>query len=71
MNRSVRRLALWLLEGGSSRGTAFPSSHAAVAVAASIASLRYQPKLGAGVAFTTVLLVFGAVSTAGSTTGWT
>jgi membrane-associated phospholipid phosphatase len=57
----VRRFALWLLEGGSSRGTAFPSSHAAVAVAASVGALRYQPKLGLGVAATSVLLVVGAV----------
>jgi membrane-associated phospholipid phosphatase len=60
-NGPVRRLALWLLEGGSSRGTAFPSSHAAVAVAATVSALRYQPRLGAGVLFTTVLLVIGAV----------
>jgi membrane-associated phospholipid phosphatase len=57
----VRRLTLWLLEGGSSRGTAFPSSHAAVAVAASLSALRYQRRLGVGVTLTTVLLVVGAV----------
>jgi membrane-associated phospholipid phosphatase len=57
----VRRLALWLLEGGSSRGTAFPSSHGAVAMAATVGALRYQPKVGIPVAVTSVLLVVGAV----------
>jgi len=57
----IRSFALMLLEGGSSRGTAFPSSHAAVAVAATIGGLWYQRKVGMLTAGMTVLLVLGAV----------
>ena len=57
----VRWLTLAILERGSSRGTAFPSSHAAVAAAQAVAGLRYQPLVGAIVSATTVLLMTGAV----------
>ena len=57
----VRRLVLAILMSGSSRGAAFPSSHAAVSVAASVAALRFQPKVGAVVALVTALLLVGAV----------
>lgn len=57
----LRSLAVRLLEGGSSQGTAFPSSHAAVAVAATVGALRYQRRLGLWTAAFTVLLVLGAV----------
>ncbi|MEX2526313.1 MAG: phosphatase PAP2 family protein [Gemmatimonadota bacterium] len=57
----VRALVLAILEGGSSRGTAFPSSHASVAVAQTLLALRHQPRLGAVLAVATVGLCFGAV----------
>lgn len=57
----LRSFAKQLLEGGSSRGTAFPSSHAAVAVAATLAALRYQWRVGLLSALFSLLLVLGAV----------
>lgn len=57
----IRRLVLALLAGGSARGTAFPSSHAAVAVASSCAALRFQRRVGVVVSVLTVLLLVGAV----------
>ena len=57
----LRSLALALLERGSSRGTAFPSSHAAVAVAQGVMAVRYQPRVGAAVLVTSLLLMVGAV----------
>jgi membrane-associated phospholipid phosphatase len=57
----LRSLAVTILERGSSRGTAFPSSHAAVAVAQAILALRYQRRLGVAVAVVALLLVLGAV----------
>lgn len=42
----VRELTLWLLGAGSSRGAAFPSSHAAVAVAHVVVALWVQPRVG-------------------------
>lgn len=57
----VRRLVLSILVSGSSRGAAFPSSHAAVSVAASVAALRFQPRIGILVALCTALLLVGAV----------
>lgn len=57
----VRDAVLWLLGNGSSRGTAFPSSHAAVATAATIATLRYQRPVGFVAVALTLLLVVGAV----------
>jgi membrane-associated phospholipid phosphatase len=42
----VRGLVLELLERGSSRGTAFPSSHVAASVVASLCALRADRRLG-------------------------
>jgi membrane-associated phospholipid phosphatase len=58
---SIRSLTLAILERGSSRGTAFPSSHVAVASAQAILALRYQRGLGVAVAVTSALLMVGAV----------
>jgi membrane-associated phospholipid phosphatase len=57
----VRGLALTILEGGSSRGAAFPSSHVAVAVTQSLVMLRHRRALGAVVSAVTVALALGAV----------
>lgn len=57
----VRRVVLMLLEGGSSRGTAFPSSHMAIALAIGLSSLRWRRGLGLGVTVLSVLLGVGAV----------
>ena len=57
----VRGIAVSLLQAASSRGTAFPSSHAAAAVIASLYALWYQRKTGLVVAVTTLLLCVGAV----------
>jgi membrane-associated phospholipid phosphatase len=57
----VRSFALAVLERGSSRGTAFPSSHAAVAAAQAVVALRYQRGLGVVVAVTSALLMIGAI----------
>jgi membrane-associated phospholipid phosphatase len=60
-NGPIRDAVLWILGNGSSRGTAFPSSHAAVSTAATLAALRFQPRVGGVVAILTALLVMGAV----------
>ncbi|MEK7401009.1 MAG: phosphatase PAP2 family protein [Gemmatimonadota bacterium] len=52
---------LWLLENGSSRGTAFPSSHVAVAVAQSIVAIYFFGARGAWLALLTLGLALGAV----------
>lgn len=57
----VRSLVLFILERGSSRGAAFPSSHAAAAVAQAVVLLRVWPALGGAVAGLTALLLVGAV----------
>lgn len=57
----VRAIVLMVLERGSSRGAAFPSSHAAVAVAQSVVLLQLWPRLGATVGVLTGLLLVGAV----------
>jgi membrane-associated phospholipid phosphatase len=57
----VRSFVLGVLERFSSRGTAFPSSHVAVAVAQSITALRLQARVGIVVAVLTVGLAIGAV----------
>lgn len=56
-----RALALAVLEGGSSRGAAFPSSHVAVAVTQTLLALRLQPRLGRALVPVTLLLAAGAV----------
>lgn len=57
----VRALVLAVLEAGSSRGAAFPSSHMAVAVAQSVLALRFQRPVGVAVALLTIGLGAGAV----------
>jgi membrane-associated phospholipid phosphatase len=57
----MRRIVLTILEEGSSRGTAFPSSHQAIALAISASSLAWDRRLGLVVMSASVLLGFGAV----------
>ena len=57
----VRGVVLAVLEAGSSRGAAFPSSHVAVAVVQSVLSLRAGLRHGWLVALLTVGLAMGAV----------
>ena len=57
----VRRLALSVLERGSSRGAAFPSSHVGIMTAQSILALVFQQRLGVAVSIITAALAFGAV----------
>jgi membrane-associated phospholipid phosphatase len=57
----VRSFVLHLLAAGSSRGTAFPSSHVAASVVASLAALRFQRRLGIVVALATAGLALGTV----------
>ncbi|HEX9887110.1 MAG TPA: phosphatase PAP2 family protein [Longimicrobiales bacterium] len=57
----VRGLVLAILESGSSRGAAFPSSHVAISVAQVVATFRWQRRLAWILAFVTVGLTAGAV----------
>lgn len=57
----VRAFAVWVLEARSSRGTAFPSSHVAVATTQSILAFTYLGRRGLAVAAITLLLAAGAV----------
>ena len=57
----IRSLVNWLLEARSSRGTAFPSSHVAVAVAQSLLAGRYFGKKGAVLGVLTLGLALGAI----------
>lgn len=57
----IRAAVVWLLEARSSRGTAFPSSHVAVAVTQSILAIRYFRRRGLVVAALTLGLALGAV----------
>jgi membrane-associated phospholipid phosphatase len=57
----VRSFALWLLERGSARGTAFPSSHVAISVVQSLTALRFQRSVGVVAAVTTAVMATGAV----------
>jgi membrane-associated phospholipid phosphatase len=57
----VRDFVLRLLADGSSRGTAFPSSHVAASVVASLCALRVQRPLGLIVAVLTAGLTLGTV----------
>jgi membrane-associated phospholipid phosphatase len=56
-----RTLATVLLEARSSRGTAFPSSHVAVACAQSVLALRFFGRRGALIPIVTVGLALGAI----------
>jgi len=57
----VRRFVLALLERGSSRGTAFPSSHVAASLVAALCALRYQRRVGLVVAPFTAALILATV----------
>jgi membrane-associated phospholipid phosphatase len=57
----ARRLAVEILAAGSSRGAAFPSSHMAIIVVQTVMAIRWQPKMGAILALTSVLVGVGAV----------
>lgn len=57
----VRSLVLSVLEAGSTRGTAFPSSHVAIALAIALSVLRWHRNAGIALIATTVLLGAGAV----------
>ncbi|MEX0979581.1 MAG: phosphatase PAP2 family protein [Gemmatimonadota bacterium] len=57
----VRGVALAVLEAGSSRGAAFPSSHMAVAAAQAVLALRFQRRAGVVVALLAAGLGAGAV----------
>jgi membrane-associated phospholipid phosphatase len=57
----VRNLVLALLASGSSRGTAFPSSHVAASLVASVCALRFQRPLGVVVSMLTAGICLGAV----------
>jgi membrane-associated phospholipid phosphatase len=57
----IRRFTLWILEARSSRGTAFPSSHVAVATTQSILAVVYFGRRGLIVGIITLFLALGAV----------
>ncbi len=57
----IRRFTLWILEARSSRGTAFPSSHVAVATTQSILAVVYFGRRGVLVGALSTLLALGAV----------
>ena len=57
----VRAFTQWLLESQSSRGTAFPSSHVAVATTQAILAVHYFGTRGVIVAVSALLLALGAV----------
>jgi membrane-associated phospholipid phosphatase len=57
----MRSATVWLLEARSSRGTAFPSSHVAVATTQSILAFRYFGKKGLTVAALSCGLALGAI----------
>ena len=57
----IRSFVLTLLDRGSSRGTAFPSSHVAASVVSSLCALRYQRLVGVVVTFVTAALTIATV----------
>ena len=57
----IRRLTLNVLESGSSRGAAFPSSHMSITVAQAAFHLRLQRNVGIGVALIAAGVGLGAV----------
>ena len=57
----VRAFVLHLLAAGSSRGTAFPSSHVAASVVATLCALRADRRLGIPIAILTTGLTLGTV----------
>ena len=60
-NGPIRALTLFILENGSSRGAAFPSSHMAMTVCQAMVQLRYQPPIGILVTLISVGVGVGAV----------
>jgi membrane-associated phospholipid phosphatase len=60
-NGPVRRLALWILASGSSRGAAFPSSHMAICVVQTLMALRWRRSVALILAPITALVGVGAV----------
>jgi membrane-associated phospholipid phosphatase len=60
-NGPVRRLALRVLAAGSSRGTAFPSSHVAVATVQAVLAFRWSARTGLLLSALTSCLAIGAV----------
>ena len=58
---TVRSFVLTLLDRGSSRGTAFPSSHVAASVVSALCALRYQPAVGIVVTVVTAALTVATV----------
>jgi membrane-associated phospholipid phosphatase len=61
MRGPVRAATIWVLETGSSRGTAFPSSHVAVAVTQTLLAFRYFRAAAIPLALLTVGLGLGAI----------
>ncbi|MEO8620462.1 MAG: phosphatase PAP2 family protein [bacterium] len=57
----IRAAVVRLLESGSSRGTAFPSSHVAASVVAALCALRFQRRVGVVVVVLAAGLALGAV----------
>jgi len=57
----IRSFVLTLLDRGSSRGTAFPSSHVAASVVSALCALRYQRAVGVTVASATAALTLATV----------
>lgn len=57
----MRAFVLRLLDAGSSRGTAFPSSHIAASVVSALCALAFQRRLGIVVSVLTVGLALGTV----------
>ena len=57
----IRRLDLWLLASGSSKGAAFPSSHVAVSTTQTLMAWQWNRRAGAILGVLTVLLAAGAV----------
>jgi len=57
----IRDFVLHLLEAGSSRGTAFPSSHVAASVVAALCALTFQRSIGVVVSVLTLGLALGTV----------
>lgn len=57
----MRSFVLALLQAGSSRGTAFPSSHVAASVVASLSALSCQPRVGIVVSVLTLGLAAATV----------
>jgi membrane-associated phospholipid phosphatase len=57
----IRSFVLTLLDRGSSRGTAFPSSHVAASVVSSLCALRFQRGVGIAVTLVTAALTVATV----------